>query len=455
MHRPQRPQNGKQDFRLLLVLPHSRQILALRDTTCPIPRVSVPEKTRTAQFLTNTLQKQWGHGFVAIDFLPNKEGLGPLAVLEVRSQSRDFHVTGLRVAELSELQDEITTEELSIVDRMLVGDTEGRGIFSRIGWIDDTQKWMRQSLGEPNLHFNQNIQQIHAGGSFTLLRLQTQSGVGYWLKAVAAPNLAELPVTRLLSRLCAGFVPCVIATRDDWNAWVMEEAGIPLENCFGQAELEESARSLAELQIRTIPHIGDLLDAGCHDLRTPVLRKLLPSLVQYLKEAMARQTSTKVLPVPPSQLERLCLLLDRAAQNIEALAVPDTVIHNDMNLGNILINNSNAVFIDWSTACVGNPFLTFHHLQAYAAESEQFCRWMPRLRQIYAKRWNGIIQKEKIARVIALSGPLAIASYIIGRDPSLSSSSISPDHVESYTRSLTRTMNRLSGSPEFLEALSH
>ncbi len=176
-------------------------------------------------------------------------------------------------------------------------------------------------------------------------------------------------------------------------------------------------------------------------------------LIQYLEDAMARQTSTKIAPLTPIELHQLGRLLEAASAAMETIGIPNTLIHNDMNPGNILFDGVRAVFTDWSEAGVGNPFFTFQHLLVQAAGGDQTRAWAQRVKEIYKQQWRYVLSEPQIDRAFALCPPLAIASYLCGRDPSFTCSKRRTDQARSYARSLTRHLSRFAKAPEFLEAL--
>jgi aminoglycoside phosphotransferase (APT) family kinase protein len=170
---------------------------------------------------------------------------------------------------------------------------------------------------------------------------------------------------------------------------------------------------------------------------------------------MARQTSTKALPMSSTQLHRLEAALRNACDEMEALQIPDSLVHNDMNSGNILFDGTRALFIDWAEGFVGNPFFTFQHLLAYALSLDQTQSLGASLTKLYTMHWREHLGDRAITRALALAAPLAIASYVIGRDTCTLANNRRDGRVESYTRSLARHMYRATRAPEFLEALCH
>jgi Ser/Thr protein kinase RdoA (MazF antagonist) len=168
---------------------------------------------------------------------------------------------------------------------------------------------------------------------------------------------------------------------------------------------------------------------------------------------MVMQTSTAVLPIEPKRLQEIGGFLEKACAAMQTANVPDTLIHNDMNGDNILFDGTQAVFTDWAEAAIGNPFFTFHHLRALAIREDHTRTWAHQLTAAYKRHWYGLLSESDLDRALALSRPLAIVSYLYGRDPSFESEYRHAAHSESYARSLARHLDRAIQAPEFMGAL--
>jgi Phosphotransferase enzyme family len=443
------------EYRIVLVLPWSLKILLERHGHhLRLPRVRIPKWTRPAEEITEAIQAKWKVKSIAIAFLP-EEQIGPqCCVIEVRTHDWDAAVDGLVPAEINDLDDaELTALNRATVNGILAGNGADRGPFSRLGWIDDARTWIHESLPDRFIEFSQDVRVLNASGPFALVRLGTLRSPAYWLKATGAPNAHEFVVTTTLARLFPGYLPPLVAARADWNAWVMEDIGRPLHDSFSLHSFELALQCLGELQKASAAHIETLVAGGCFDQRIPNLRAHLPELMRYLEEIMATQTSTKVLPIESKRLGVLKLLLEDAYIRMEAIGIPDTLLHNDMNTGNILVNGTRAVFTDWAEACVGNPFVTFQHLRIQAEREDATHTWSPSLTALYKQHWRTLLGESQIEEAFALVPPLAIASYLCGRDMSFSASYRNDTRAHSYARSLARHMDRAAQSPEFLEAV--
>ncbi|MGD0941454.1 MAG: phosphotransferase [Terracidiphilus sp.] len=443
-------------YRIALFLPRSKKLLTeLRNGSPRLPRINVPRWTRVAEQLTNAIRDKWRlRSSIMIDVLPSSQQTPACAVIEVFPDESKPLAEGLIPLPLADLADsEVTAAEHTIMQKFLTGETTGCGPFSRLGWTEEAQEWIRLSAPRRAIEFSGDRQGSSAGGSSALVRFGTRRPPAYWLKANGTPGANEYRVSTTLAQLFPDYLPPLVAAREDWNAWIMEDAGRPLEETFTLPAIEQATHSLAQLQIASVDHLDALLAAGCFDQRMPILRASIPKLIQYLEDAMMRQTSTRVAPIESKRLRELGNLLEEACGCMEILGIPDTLIHNDVNAGNILFDGSRAVFTDWAEAYIGNPFFTFYHLRAHAVQADVSHTWASKIKAIYANHWRCILSASQVARALTLCPPLAIASYLCGQDTFFELPSRKDLRAQSYARSLARHMDRAAQAPEFLEAL--
>jgi hypothetical protein len=445
----------QEEFRVVLIFSWSQMVLVeLHDEHRQLPRINIPQWIRTPEQIRETLRVKWGVQTIVIDLLPKRRELPPCAVIEVRTRDWEFTRDGLVPVSVDDTDDrELTAPERLTVRSIIAGHTQGRGPFSKLGWIEEAQEWIRESVRTHRVDFNDDIRQFSASGFFALVRFGTFHGPAFWLKATSAPNVHEFTVTQTIARYCPQFLPPLIGARKDWNAWVTEEVGLPLDENICFHAFREATGCLAEIQIICATHVNELLACGCFDQRMPVLQAHLPGLMHYIETAMAKQTSTRVPTLNRGRLGELGSLLLEATSAMEASGLPDTLIHNDVNMGNILFDGTRAVFTDWAEAGIGIPFLTFQHLYIQALNTDETGTWGAQLKTAYKEHWRIALNDSQIERAFALSPPLALASYLCGRDPSFTSPHRDRDSVQSYARSLARHMDRFAREPEFLGAL--
>jgi hypothetical protein len=243
--------------------------------------------------------------------------------------------------------------------------------------------------------------------------------------------------------------------RNDWNAWVMEQAGLPLVQPVSLQFLERAVVAMADLQKSTQHHTRDLITSGATDQRMTVIRGQVGKLVAYLEEAMEHQTSVRVPPLGVSRLREIGAILEDSCAAMQELNIPETVIHADMNSGNILIRESGCVFTDWCEARVGNPFFTLQYLLLLLANGQNAELNRMYLKRAYKQRWLDSLTPWQIDRAFTLMPLLAIVSYLFGRGDWLRSTDRHDAGKLCYARSLARHMDREARFPALLEALCH
>ena len=444
------------DYRLALLLPESRQLLGIEASLTPeLPRISIPTGERSAEQLSKLVEQKWRVKTIVLDILADEFISTRCAVMEVRNPSRTFKYEGLRPIQPDSISNaSLGEKERHIVLAIMLGDALNRGPFARIGWAKDAQQWIQDEVPGRTIKFNDDILQFTAGGRCALVRFGTQEDPAYWLKAVGEPNRHEFEVTKALAERFPNHVPTIVAMRNDWNAWVMEETGHPLCDSFTLPSIERAVVGLAELQRESVDHVKPLLAAGCFDQTIPVLEAHLREITEYLEDAMNRQTSKKVPGIDVRRLRELEHILHRACSRMQELHVPNALIHNDINGGNILLRGTSCVFTDWAEACIGNPFFTFQHLCAQISrDSEHAGAWLPQVKHAYKKAWIECLTEAQIDLAFALMPILGITSYLYGRGTWLNSTRRDDRHFQSYSRSLARCMDRAARAPELLEAL--
>jgi Predicted choline kinase involved in LPS biosynthesis len=436
--------SNAQECQVVLLLHGSRTALALAASEGPLlPLVSIPANSRTAQELQKAIQNRWGVTAFILEICPGPDGATPCAIAEISSTKIP---TGLEVVDLDQIPDsQLTAEQRRMCEELLNGNPMAP--ISRIGWVNEALNWV-ESATKRSFSI-QNAEQLNAGGGFILLRVRSDDGADYWLKAAGAPNEHELSITSCLSRLYPEFLPNVIAIREDWNAWLAESAGEPVADSPAGVALAEAARIFSSLQLQTTGDIDMLLRAGAFDHRIAALRNRLDEIVVFLTNAMERQTTTKVEPLGRRRIAELGEVLRGALCQMERLDIPDALLHNDLNAGNILWDGARYAFTDWSEAAVGNPFLSFERFRLVnlGAEAE--------LRREYKETWRERVSETRIERAFDLAPLLSIYTCLYGRGDWLEHLNTATPKFESYARSLARHMDRAAQRPQLQEALCH
>ena len=433
------------EFRVVLVEPESRAVLVIDavDGYC-LPRIRISQGTRSTKQICKAIKDMWGLHALIVEFVTMESGSTSCVVAELlNTTTAGFSLNAVELSDISDL--ELSEIERLAILQLLHGPMQKFPL--RIGWIDEAIIWMERSTGR-KLSSKWDIEQWNAGGGFALVKFQMDDGHVYWLKATGAPNSHELALMVHLSELCPDVVPPLVAVRNEWNAWLTENVGGALQNQPAADVLVSAANGFALLQFRTADCLDMFLSEGAFDQRLPVLRSHIDPIMAYLIDAMERQESTKVARLSCERLRELADILREVCVRIEGLGIPDALIHNDISASNILYDEGRCVFIDWSEASVGNPFLS----------CERLCELNPNHREkvqsAYRRSWSQRLSATAIDEAFALMPLLAIYAYLYGRGDWLTKQDIRPP-FESYRRSLARHMDRAAKNTALLGVLCH
>jgi len=451
---PDLDRNENESYRVIVLRRSGAEVLVVpNDAGCMLPTVEIPRWQRVPASLAGALKSDWGVDVLALfecqqDPPGDPGGFRYEATEYLRGRSNP---TGpIRWTEISTLGrgSLIDQRDYWAIQRVLGvcnGKTEAAlaGPFARLGWFAELRDWIESVVSRLGFRLTGEFRQLNASPSFSLIRFET-SGPAVWFKAVGEPNQREFPITCTLSRLFPAHLPNVLATRPDWNAWLTRESeGRLLDEEQENGTWERVAAVLSELQINSCGRTPAITRAGVHDLSVRTLRKQIRPFVDITQQLMQQQRKT-----PPATLDRKELLalgdrIGEAFDFLEALEIPETLGHLDLNPGNIVVSATKCVFLDWAEAYVGNPFLTFQYL------IEHFRRSHPRdstlesqVLESYAAPWGRILPRDAIDAGLNVTPLLAVFSYMCGTGLLSDGERLKQAEFAGYLRGLARRMDR-------------
>jgi hypothetical protein len=430
------------EFQVVVILPAKTILVVEASRQFQLIRVSIPRGTRPAREISTILKSRWNLAVYVLDALfADEEPMG-CAIAECLDGNYSRCLMAVPSHWLAERI--LSEKQLSAVNDVLAASSSSP--VSRIGWFGEAVRWT-EHVTNRKLAGGSAHEQFNSGRGFALICFLMENGQRYWLKATGWPNEHEYEVTACLSTLCPACLPILVATRKEWNAWLMKDAGAPQAGTWSSSLFNRAARCIVQLQQGSIQHTDSLIAAGAIDQRPSVLRMHIDQIMEYLAEAMSRQTSTKSTPLSELRILELGVMVRDACIRMESLGVPNSLLHNDPNPGNILFAENSCVLTDWSEAAVGIPFISFHRL------CTQTLAVVPAGRAQYSHAWTRYLNQAVIEQAMDLSPLLAIYSHLYGRGEWVIHPRKNRQHRESHDRTLARHMDKAAQNPRFLEAL--
>lgn len=445
-----------QQYRVVIAMPESRRVLALRTTDgYHLPRVSVPRQTRPAQQLRNAIRTKWNIEVLILELVMTDRGSPAYVIAELLSSPSNCDLTAISLYRISD--SDLPERERSTVEDFLDGDVAGP--FSRFGWLDKALHWIETATGR-RISSKADIEQLNAGAAYSLVRFHTDDGTDYWMKATGEPNAHELLTTSLLSQISPAYLPELIAIKPEWNAWLMAGCGSPIPELprdpFALIDLlGDAVESMAELQLKTIGQERTLLRSGAFDQRPDVLLAHSDTLFTYLDQCMQAQTSTKAARLESKRLHELRRIFEKACMRLSILDLPNTVIHGDMSLANILRGNTHCQFIDWCETYIGNPLITLEHLLLLNPITDfDRKRFVDRaLRGRYGDVMSKVCDPAAMDAASIYMPLVAAVSALYGRGDWLGTERCEQPNRKVFARTIARHMDRAARSPTLQGAL--
>lgn len=454
--RPVTPQRTPQDvYRLLILAENGSELLVSRERLpFTLPCVEIPRWERVAENLTEAVRKRYGISAICL-FAPELSAAADAAepplyqVLETR-EAATVRSNEIRWMPLDSISDQHFADEQ---DLAAINDTlrqiarfqsgEAIGPFGRPGWIEEWFSWVQREIEPYGLRLTGKFRQLNASPTFSLIRLETNAQA-VWFKAVGEPNLREFGISLALAKLFPGFVPTVIAPHPPWHGWLTTEfPGSTLDEASDSSAWERAAHTLADLQIISVGHTDQLLDAGCRDVRVARLMTLVDPFVEMMSHLMEQQAKTTPAVLSSEDLLVLGRDIKDALLAWAGLSVPDTLEHLDFNPGNIMCSPDQCVFLDWAEAGIGHPFLTFQylleHLKRHYPESGSPKR---ALTSCYARAWEGVASRSAISLSLSLAPFVAVFAYAVSSETWDDQGRLVNPQSAGYFRSLARRMKR-------------
>ena len=443
-----------QTYRLIILRRDGPEILlSSGGSGLSLPCVQISPRKRYAQQLVTELQREWGLKayclFIPSFITPDRNAQpGYYAVLESIKHNAEapkgtcWMPCETFVYQLTQSIEDNDAIQESLRELDSYSNQPQTGPFGRPSWLRDLFIWAQEQLSPLGLRVNENFQQFNASPTFSLIRLET-NGPAAWFKATGEPNRHELPITISLTRLFPRNLPTILGVHPSWNGWLSGEVSDATLDQFTELSVwEKVAKDLAELQIASIGKDAELLDAGCKDLRLPIVVDHIEPFFARMSEFMGAQQKEIPPPLTNSQLSFVANRLEESCSLLHDLRFPHTLGHIDFNPGNVLISSARSVFLDWAEGCVTSPIVTFEYLLEYARRAHIQDSASEKITAAYLRPWQAFLSYDDLARGMTVAPLFAVFTYALAGQAWCSPDTLHNSRRSGYLRSLTRRMYR-------------
>lgn len=270
------------------------------------------------------------------------------------------------------------------------GEVEKRRSWARTGWYSGVLTWLRAQLEQLGYEDDARIEQYEVSDWSCILCVFTQRGTLY-LKCCDPEFGHEPQLTQALGQLWSATVPKVLAINSEQVWMLMEDAGKLLtedkERAASLASWQDILRRYARMQIAALEHLPFLFERGCPDRRLYRLPEIFEHALADTKmlllgepDGLSEEEYTRALAFAAA-LPALC-------SKLASFNIPETLHHDDLHGGNILVQGDNYIFFDWAESFIAHPFYVMVIVQrftryVYEYDDAQFAL----LRDTYLNEW--------------------------------------------------------------------
>ncbi len=448
---------GGREYTLVVFSTNGASVLAEADgDCCCLPAITVPLFERSTWHLTDIVRQRWNIPgvvlFSGVSGQQTESSAGYYAVLESQSLysplPEDLKWLPMAFA-LDQLKDSTARQLVqSAYERATASAAASPGAPGGFGSFGRLVEWVQSTLAEDEKLVR--FQQFNGYEAFCLVRFETTCRQ-VWFKAVGEPLVREYFISLKLSELFPGFVPSVMAWQPTCHGWLMNDAGgTELNEAQGVQAWTNVATSLARMQVASIDQTDQLLEAGCGDLRSTSLIKLVDPFIEHVGRLMRAQKSASPAPLSNRELARLGTTLKSAIESLDEAGIPNSLGHGDLSPGNVFVSAEGCTFIDWAEGHVAHPFLTFEYLLSHRNKIQPTLNGCENaIRAAYVGVWCETFPSDQVLEAFLFSPLVAMFAHGVSSDTWRDPETERIPSRASYFRSLARRMKQAA---EFLGA---
>ncbi len=318
--------------------------------------------------------------------------------------------------------------------------------WSRPGWRARAAAWMTTAAAAAGQPLTAEPQTFYLRGISALLRAPTADR-DLFLKAVFPPFHAEPALTQLLAARFPGHLPRVLATEPDEGWLLVEDIEATLIGELPDADrpaaLAVGSRAIVEIQAALADRPDDLAALGSAGAPHRPATEMPAAL------AVALGSDGVGFVAAPLDAERRARILGgvaAAVARVEAIGVPDSVIHGDFHPGNAAIVDARAVIIDWSDAAIGCPLVD---LLTWISWSDEKPAERGAAIDAWIDAWSPVVDgralRDRLQDILALGAAYQVISYdgiLKALEPATRYTLI--DGSSSFLKSLEASLERIA-----------
>ncbi|MHC5778751.1 phosphotransferase [Nostoc sp.] len=407
---------------LYVILPHPTEakILMLSERgSYFLPYVRVNKSIDYANFITikSEIEPELGFSvnilyYASQDYDKSKRQICYIYVLERDASVAKFKEGDWIDLEILRNQSLKSPEHKSVIETYLTeiesGDIpELRPPWARVGWLKSAVQWIDEQLLKLNYHRLSPVECIRSCGISCVLRVKTSVGNIYLKESSKLPLFCNEPVvTAELANLFPAHIPNVLSVDTQRHWMLLADFGEPIDRNTPIKLQKDIYRLLAQIQIKSVQHIDNLLSVGCLDRRLNWLATQIDVLFND-EIALSRLQADEI-----KQLQTFAPYLENLCSQLTSYQIPQTLIHSDLHLGNVALYKDSYLLFDWTDSCISHPFFDMFEL-FFPRQDKPFSSALKDLQEEYLAQWTAYEPMSRLLEAWTLSKPLCALHHAV------------------------------------------
>ena len=268
-------------------------------------------------------------------------------------------------------------------------------------WRREISVWIADNLPDSVRQAGWTLSQIRSWAISTVFRIESDAARLYF-KASPSYFGTEAALTARVAREFPDISPRVLAADAERGWLLMEDLGDDtLATAPSAAMWREAMGALARVQLayaQDAAALRELRDMG-------IERRAPAAALRTLRTWISRPESAEIRVWRERFDEALRRLapnvgeLDRMTRNLDALALPQTLDHGDLDATNIFVQNGSPVLMDWSDAAISHPLFTAAMIRPVSRD--------PALADSFLSHWTRFAALDDLRQAFAISKIIA------------------------------------------------
>ncbi len=294
--------------------------------------------------------------------------------------------------------------------------SELRPPWTKAGWFNEVCLWIEEELAKLGYQQLAPVEYVKSWSISCILKVKTTAGNIYFKQASTLPLFCNEPVvTTELANLFPQHIPTVISIDRQRHWMLLKDFGELIKGNVSLKVQQDIYRLLAQIHIKSIKQKDHLLNIGCLDRSLNCLQSQIEPLFND-KNVLSQLSSSEI-----KQLQHLIPCLKSLCCELADYNIPETLVHGDLHLGNVVFKHNNYLFFDWTDSCISHPFFDLfqlffeHKSKSFLGNFESF--WLRKnqkyLRDRYLSQWLEFEPQARLLKAWSIAKPLCALHHAV------------------------------------------